>query len=144
MGCWDCNKWEKSPREEIQYRRDQLEYECKRQNMNLRYPWSMYSLSNHITPVLKSATKTMNTLYSWTELTTLLVMKNICETNIANDNKLQSRISGSYRKWKIDGTDTELDVSKDEGDDKQDDISNDKSDEQGESSSIIPSLRAFS
>ena len=56
----------------------------------------------------------------------------------------RSRISGSYRKWKIDGNDTELDVSKDEGDDKQDDISNDKSDKQGESSSIIPSLRAFS
>ena len=64
MGCWDCNKWEKSPREEIQYCWDQLEYECKWQNMNLRYPWSMYSLSNHITPVLKSATKTMNALYS--------------------------------------------------------------------------------
>ena len=112
--------------------------------MNLKYPWSMYSLSNHITPVLKSATKIMNTLYSWIESIMLLVMKNICETNIANDNKLRSRISGSYRKRKIDGTDTELDVSKDEGDDKQDDVSNDKSDEQGESSSIIPSLRAFS
>ena len=74
----------------------------------------------------------------------LLVIKNICETNITNDNKLQSRISGSYRKWKIYSIDTELDVSKDEGDDKQDDVSNDKNDEQGESSSIIPSLRAFS
>ena len=104
----------------------------------------MYSFINHITPVLKSATKIMNTLYSWTESTTLLVMKNICEINVTNDNKLQLRISGSYRKRKIDGTDTELDVSKDEGDDKQDDISNDKGDEQGESSSIIPSLRVFS
>ena len=71
-------------------------------------------------------------------------MKNICETNVTNDNKLQSRISGSYRKWKIDGTDTELDVSKNKGDNVQDDISNDKSDEQGESSSIISSLRVFS
>ena|SRR5437762_2974037 len=112
--------------------------------MNLKYPWSMYSLSNHITPVLKSATKIMNTLYSWIESIMLLVMKNICETNIANDNKLWSRISGSYRKWKIDGTDTELDISKDEGNDEQNNISNDKSDEQGESSSIISSLRVFS
>src|SRR5947207_13561200 len=111
--------------------------------MNFRYPWSMYFLSNHITPVLKSATKIMNALYGWTESTMLLVMKNICETNVANDNKLRSRISGSYRKWKIDGIDTELDVSKDEGDDKQDDILNDKSDEQGESPSITPSLSAF-
>ena len=103
----------------------------------------MYSLSNYITPVLKSATKIMNTLYGWTESTMLLVMKNICETNVANDNKLWSRISGSYRKWKIDGTDTELDVSKDEGD-KQGNILNNKGDEQGESSSIILSLRAFS
>jgi len=52
-------------------------------------------------------------------------MKNICETNVANDNKLWSRISGSYRKRKIDGTDTKLDISKDEGDDEQDNISND-------------------
>ena len=71
-------------------------------------------------------------------------MKNICETNVTNDNKLQLRISGSYRKRKINGTDTELNVSKNKGDNVQDDISNDKSDEQGESSSIIPSLRAFS
>src|SRR6266480_2989543 len=112
--------------------------------MNLRYPWSIYSLSNHITPVLKSVTKTMNTLYGWTESTTLLVMKNICETNIANNNKLQLRISGSYRKWKIDGTNTELDVSKDEGDNEQDNILNNKDNEQGESSSIISSLRVFS
>ena len=70
----------------------------------------------------------MNTLYGWTESTTLLVMKNICETNVANDNKLRSRISGSYRKRKIDGTDTKLDVSKDEGDE-QGDIFNDNSDE---------------
>src|SRR5436305_7489829 len=100
--------------------------------MNLRYPWLMYSLSNHITPVLKSATKIMNALYGWTESTILLVIKNICETNITNNNKLQLRISGSYKKQKIDDTDTELDISKDEGDDEQDNISNDKSDEQGE------------
>src|SRR5438045_8653092 len=99
--------------------------------MNFRYPWSMYSFINHITPVLKSATKIMNTLYSWTESTTLLVMKNICEINVTNDNKLQLRISGSYRKRKIDGTDTELDVLKNESDDEQDNISNDKGNEQG-------------
>ena len=74
----------------------------------------------------------------------LLMMKNICETNVTNDNKLQLRISGFYRKRKIDGTDTKLDISKDEGDDEQDNISNDKSDEQGESLFIIPSLRTFS
>src|SRR5437764_15016087 len=111
--------------------------------MNLRYPWLMYSLSNHITPVLKSATKTMNALYSWTESTILLVMKNICKTNITNNNKFWLRISRSSRKRKIDRTNTKLNVSKDEGDE-QGNVLNNKGDEQGESSSIIPSLRAFS
>ena len=104
----------------------------------------MYSFNNYITPVLKSTTKTMNALYSQTESTMLLVMKNICEINIANDNNLQLRILGFYKKQKIDGIETKLDVSKDKGNNEQDDVSNNKSDEQGKSSSIIPSLRAFS